>query len=1070
MDGVLEPDGSARDDAPVVTSDDAFDGQDSTDSTATAYAPAIGRARVPMARVEATPPPHSAPVDSLPVASLDAGASDTGLPVSSPDADVPGLPESFLDSRNAGVDVGPDLAIDVDDLSDELPVVQGAVPPPPPVTPAVGRARVPGRHERPAEPSAPGPAHQHIPVPRAAAPDDQESWFAPHRRDAGEPPAGLQAADPTALPRRSASDPADFAAMPWLKLAEKGHTPWSAFGTPASPPADALPAPAEGRSPQPDAAAADPRYPEPPAPADEAFSAERPAEPLPPVATVRAVARVPVPQPRIEPPPAEPPAPPADEVPAPAADAALPLAPDAEPPAFPAWNTPGADAAAWGPRPETDPDQPESRASDRRPTPSDLETPSWRPAPPQTQAPSWQPAPPDAEPESWRPAPWAEAEHPNGQPDSTDSGFPSWRPAPPETETPNWQPAPTGGEALSWQGTPPHPATPAWQAAQPDAETPSWLAAPPDPATPSWEAAPPDPATPSWQAPRPDPGTADWHPSPRPESGAEFDWRAALSRPATTEQPGWGSGRSHGDDPEHEAEAEAPGAPDPDPDRQPSGVDPDDPGTPTWTGGLDVDEPADPRPPAPWSAGGDQLPTHRSGRPEVDPFRQGDSFGQVARPDWPERTDDRGPDRLGDPDGPPGLPRNDSGDWRTPSRPGPDGGGRSDFLSWMRTEAPGRTDGSDRRRDGEPGGPYGYGSPLVASPPRAGEDLDRPIVTPRALVDEDLDRPMVVPRAVAPVIDRMDRFTLPGLGSRADAEARLAALDRAEAETDDHDADLGTVAPGRVVPAVPAGERETDADGTADPATDGRGPAAGEAQQPRRPAFGPATPASGTTNGTGRRGLLGLTDDLPSPDIGPDLDVSRFSGPHSRAAGQNGWPAWAAPRGDRRDGTLQPPADGRAAGGTRTAPGAAADRVPEGGEADEPRLPFDGGARARAAETHLMAPVDEDDNPDGPKTVALPNAHRSDLLPEEEAAVRYDTVDWRGHIRGSAAKRSSTLYRDERPDTPTTDGPAAVPEAADDGKLSLADRVGRIVLLVGGIILFIVLFLYGPQISQWWNS
>ncbi|HZD99030.1 MAG TPA: hypothetical protein VE132_12830, partial [Micromonosporaceae bacterium] len=117
------------------------------------------------------------------------------------------------------------------------------------------------------------------------------------------------------------------------------------------------------------------------------------------------------------------------------------------------------------------------------------------------------------------------------------------------------------------------------------------------------------------------------------------------------------------------------------------------------------------------------------------------------------------------------------------------------------------------------------------------------------------------------------------------------------------------------------------------------------------------------------------------------------------------------------------------------------------------------------------------------------------------APASYTADDWRGRIKGTPARADAHVYgaaggpapampADAIPTTPfagtttptgessrpTMAGPAGRREAngraeADTAKrVSILDRAARIGLLGALVAIFVLLFIFGPKISQWWGK
>lgn len=84
--------------------------------------------------------------------------------------------------------------------------------------------------------------------------------------------------------------------------------------------------------------------------------------------------------------------------------------------------------------------------------------------------------------------------------------------------------------------------------------------------------------------------------------------------------------------------------------------------------------------------------------------------------------------------------------------------------------------------------------------------------------------------------------------------------------------------------------------------------------------------------------------------------------------------------------------------------------------------------------------------------------------------ARYAPDDWRSHIRGSSVNAAGTVYRHEqtgqiRPIRSVEPAPAAVATGP-----SLPDKIARVAVIALLCALLVFGFLYGPQISEWFNS
>jgi hypothetical protein len=121
-------------------------------------------------------------------------------------------------------------------------------------------------------------------------------------------------------------------------------------------------------------------------------------------------------------------------------------------------------------------------------------------------------------------------------------------------------------------------------------------------------------------------------------------------------------------------------------------------------------------------------------------------------------------------------------------------------------------------------------------------------------------------------------------------------------------------------------------------------------------------------------------------------------------------------------------------------------------------------------------------------------AHARMLRPDGVAAaapVSYAADDWRGHIKGAPARADAQVYG--APGGPTSAGAGAgssaavsapttragdapTPAVANSERgtaakpVSMLDRAARIGLLGLLLAIFVLLFIFGPKISQWWGK
>jgi hypothetical protein len=305
-------------------------------------------------------------------------------------------------------------------------------------------------------------------------------------------------------------------------------------------------------------------------------------------------------------------------------------------------------------------------------------------------------------------------------------------------------------------------------------------------------------------------------------------------------------------------------------------------------------------------------------------------------------------------------------------------------------------------------------------------------------------------QAVGVATDRPPPFHLPVLDNRGDVAARLAVIDSMITD----DADDASLA--RDPTLAPASIARANADALADrllrvPETPPRARPGASADAHRaaarvRPvgtsAVGTsAVSSSGVGTGAGGIGAERSGVDRPRPDRGISPATAADRGPH----------------------VAVPPTATKAAG-------------------DE--------ARARAAAT-------------------VP-AHTRMLRPDgapATAPVSYSADDWRGHIKGAPARSDAQVYgapggptspragasssaavsvptaRAGDATTPTVvNGARGTAAAAGPGKstervqakeakpVSMLDRAARIGLLGGLLAIFVLLFIFGPKISQWWGK
>ncbi len=310
-------------------------------------------------------------------------------------------------------------------------------------------------------------------------------------------------------------------------------------------------------------------------------------------------------------------------------------------------------------------------------------------------------------------------------------------------------------------------------------------------------------------------------------------------------------------------------------------------------------------------------------------------------------------------------------------------------------------------------------------------------------------------QAVGITTDRPPPFRLPVLDNRGDVAARLAAIDSMITD----DADRGSLA--GETPLAPASIARANADALA-------------SRAPREPEPGSwtRTNASADANRVAAR-------------VRPvGISAVGTSALGTSALGANAVQTGAGGSGTgRSDADLTRPERG-------TSPAGAADDRPNLAAPRTANAAGDG-ARVRAAAT-------------------VP-AHAQLLRPDgvpAAAPVRYAADDWRGHIKGAPARADAQVYgalggptslgagasssaASSLPDTRAGDattpsvangerGTTAPPghgrakertQAAEAAKpVSMLDRAARIGLLGGLLAIFVLLFIFGPKISQWWGK
>jgi hypothetical protein len=270
-------------------------------------------------------------------------------------------------------------------------------------------------------------------------------------------------------------------------------------------------------------------------------------------------------------------------------------------------------------------------------------------------------------------------------------------------------------------------------------------------------------------------------------------------------------------------------------------------------------------------------------------------------------------------------------------------------------------------------------------------------------------------QAVGIASDRPASFRLPVLDDRGDVAARRAAIDSMIID-DSH------VPPGAAQTApLPATPTDRDA-----PANRARTPEARFTASAGVPSANSPKPAAGTSAvGTSAVGTSAVgTSAVGTSAIG----TSAIRASRDRDAEPTG-PTNGAP-------DVAAPGNGHDAG--------------EGGEAAR-------AARVRAA-------------------VTLP-AHARMIRPDGDQAaapVSYTADDWRGHIKGAPARPEARVYGAAGgPDSAnpvTAELAAPTPPSGDVTKpISILDRAARVALLGTLLAIFVLLFIFGPKISQWWG-
>jgi hypothetical protein len=296
-------------------------------------------------------------------------------------------------------------------------------------------------------------------------------------------------------------------------------------------------------------------------------------------------------------------------------------------------------------------------------------------------------------------------------------------------------------------------------------------------------------------------------------------------------------------------------------------------------------------------------------------------------------------------------------------------------------------------------------------------------------------------QAIGVVTDRPPPFRLPVLDDRGDVAARLAAMDSMIIDESGRRATSGDV------PTGPASARRADGDTISD-------------RPPRTPET--AFPASaGAASAEAAKSAIGISA-VSNSTVG-------MSAVSNGAVGK----AVAGAGGRHRD----PGVEGvTSVASGRVVPADASNNAGrEGGEA--PR-----GARVRAAAT----------------VPARARMLRPDGV-QAAAPATYTADDWRGHIKGTPARADAHVYgaaggpASAMPaeailttpftgtTTPTGDSSehrmsgrreaTARAESAETAKrVSILDRAARIGLLGALLAIFVLLFIFGPKISQWWGT
>jgi hypothetical protein len=354
---------------------------------------------------------------------------------------------------------------------------------------------------------------------------------------------------------------------------------------------------------------------------------------------------------------------------------------------------------------------------------------------------------------------------------------------------------------------------------------------------------------------------------------------------------------------------------------------------------------------------------------------------------------------------------------------------------------------------------------------------------------EDLDRPMPVVQAVGLGSDRHSPFSLPTLVNRGDVAARLAAI----AAMDDGAADApagATHAPAGVEPSTmadaPAATAKPVADVAPRPAAVGRaavGRAAVVAPRidepadiaiPRQPDAASAATEPSPTDEADATSVEAPVDATAPGVTAPDMTAAGLTAPDMTAPGVTA-PEKAPPaRGSARVGGSRP-ARGAAAVPTRAHPPATEAPHVTSYADDDWRGHIKGAGHRTDGRVYTATAEPPNAGAEPPSTAAPaptkppppttpPSAPTTTPVPLALATARIPTAPLR-----------SASDRDDVADVPamaTAPASSAEEEESEHAPkhLSVADRLARIGVVLVIVAIFVVLFLLGPKINQWFSG